>query len=650
MTDHAASRIDDERERVADASTAAAEPRRPAPAAAPSATRSPRRRMRVAASAYGRCWLRCARLSETLTPCPPLRRRSALSRRDVIGVALVSATLLMTELALTRIFSVVMYYHFAFLAISIALFGLSASGVFAYVARRWLDRYPTRVLLARQAAIYAACTVVALFVLVRLRVGLNYTPRNLAADARHLRAGGAALLHRRPRHHARDLALLVADQCRLRRRSDRRGRRLPRADPAARPARRAGRRPDRGRAGADRRRALRAGRQPRAVSPASARRHGRRCWPDSCPASPSSTSPTPRATPSDRVLFSKWNSFSRIGVYERTHGDWSLSYKYNGPLPDTRYMDIDSAASTPILHLEPDLANVQYLRYELTALAYHLKERRLRAGDRASAIPSPARAPGSARPGFSALVIGPGGGRDLVSALVFGAERVDGVEINPIIADDVMRDRFREYSGGIYTNPARPHHHRRRAELRAPDAGPLRRHPGIAGRHLGGDGRRRLHADREHAVYGRGVQRLPRPPHRRRRAHDHAVGARRPAPDLAGAGGVRIARLGRRVAPGHRPARSGRDVPAEEDAVHRRRSGAAAERIRAARISTCCTRPASTDPPRSSRPTIRSTGRTPGDYAQADSARRTASGSSPSSPTTSVRRPTIGRSISTRRS
>ena len=51
--------------------------------------------------------------------------------RRLAGVALVSAALLMTELALTRIFSVVMYYHFAFLAISIALFGVSASGVFA---------------------------------------------------------------------------------------------------------------------------------------------------------------------------------------------------------------------------------------------------------------------------------------------------------------------------------------------------------------------------------------------------------------------------------------------------------------------------------------------------------------------------------------
>ena len=73
------------------------------------------------------------------------------------------------------------------------------------------------------------------------------------------------------------------------------------------------------------------------------------------------------------------NSFSRIGVYERTHGDWSLSTNYTGTLPDTRYMDIDSAASTPILHLDPALANVQYLRYELTALAYHLKEQRLEA-------------------------------------------------------------------------------------------------------------------------------------------------------------------------------------------------------------------------------------------------------------------------------
>src|SRR2546421_1176997 len=99
--------------------------------------------------------------------------------RDLAAVALVSATLLMTELALTRIFSVVMYYHFAFLAISIALFGVSASGVFAYVARRRLDRYDSDALLAIESLVYACGTVAALFWLVRLRVGLNYSPHNL---------------------------------------------------------------------------------------------------------------------------------------------------------------------------------------------------------------------------------------------------------------------------------------------------------------------------------------------------------------------------------------------------------------------------------------------------------------------------------------
>src|SRR5256885_4757378 len=81
------------------------------------------------------------------------------SARHLAGVALVSATLLMTELALTRIFSVVMYYHFAFLAISIALFGISASGVVAYIARRRLARWPVDTLLGTQSLVYAVCTV-----------------------------------------------------------------------------------------------------------------------------------------------------------------------------------------------------------------------------------------------------------------------------------------------------------------------------------------------------------------------------------------------------------------------------------------------------------------------------------------------------------
>ncbi|HEX2309482.1 MAG TPA: hypothetical protein VHH91_02090, partial [Vicinamibacterales bacterium] len=102
-----------------------------------------------------------------------------LPRSTAAGVALTSAALLMTELALTRLFSVTMYYHFAFLAISIALFGLSASGVYVFVARAWLQAREPNGLLAAHALAFAASCVVALALLVRIRVGLNYSPENL---------------------------------------------------------------------------------------------------------------------------------------------------------------------------------------------------------------------------------------------------------------------------------------------------------------------------------------------------------------------------------------------------------------------------------------------------------------------------------------
>jgi hypothetical protein len=100
-------------------------------------------------------------------------------RRTLIGVGLISATLLLTELALTRIFSVVMYYHFAFLSISIALVGLSASGVGAYIFRKPLERWTTERLLSRASLIYSALTLIALFFLVRIHPELTYSPKNL---------------------------------------------------------------------------------------------------------------------------------------------------------------------------------------------------------------------------------------------------------------------------------------------------------------------------------------------------------------------------------------------------------------------------------------------------------------------------------------
>jgi len=73
---------------------------------------------------------------DTVHQAPPKIERRGWPQ-VYFGVAATSLATLLLELALTRVFSVVYFYHFAFLAISIALFGLGAGGVFSYVAAGW---------------------------------------------------------------------------------------------------------------------------------------------------------------------------------------------------------------------------------------------------------------------------------------------------------------------------------------------------------------------------------------------------------------------------------------------------------------------------------------------------------------------------------
>lgn len=356
----------------------------------------------------------------------------------------------MTELALTRIFSVTMYYHFAFLAISIALFGLSASGVYVFLARRRLLSRPVPGLLAAHALAYALATTVSLAVLVRLRVGLNYSVRNLvlmltvyALAALPFLTGGAVITLAISRLAGRINLVYAADLlgasagCLLL---------LPLLDRLGAPGV-----------------VLATVSLAAAAAICFAGLRARRFvsvallllvipWTLHLTRLVSFDISVTKGHEHDTVLFSKWNSFSRVAVYDRKHGDWSLSPTYTGSMPDTRFMDIDSAASTPIIGFQGNLGDVRYLGAELTSLGYYLAPGN-GALDAKDILTADGTTPGRNRSGFSTLVIGPGGGRDLLSALVFGASRVDGVEINPIIARDVMQDRFRGFSGNLYHRP-----------------------------------------------------------------------------------------------------------------------------------------------------------------------------------------------------
>jgi hypothetical protein len=67
------------------------------------------------------------------------QERSRLTGWTYAGLFLVALTTLTYEILLTRIFSVTMLYHFAFVAISVAMFGMTAGALIVYL---WPERFP----------------------------------------------------------------------------------------------------------------------------------------------------------------------------------------------------------------------------------------------------------------------------------------------------------------------------------------------------------------------------------------------------------------------------------------------------------------------------------------------------------------------------
>ena len=120
----------------------------------------------------------------------------------------------------------------------------------------------------------------------------------------------------------------------------------------------------------------------------------------------------------------RWNTYSRIMVSDASTGAPALW----GPSPITpalevsqRKLDIDGDAATAMYQFNGDLTKLDFLRYDITNLAYIIRNK-----------------------GRSA-VIGVGGGRDLLSAYAFGFRDVTGVELNPIFID-LLTHEFRDYN------------------------------------------------------------------------------------------------------------------------------------------------------------------------------------------------------------
>ncbi len=129
-------------------------------------------------------------------------------------------------------------------------------------------------------------------------------------------------------------------------------------------------------------------------------------------------------------LYERWNAYSRVTVYpERPWPHtWGLSSQYEGPFLGHMLMLIDAVAGTPIQEFHGDFEEVAFLQYDLPSFAYYLVDRP------------------------QVLVIGPGGGRDVLAALASGATYVTAVEVNPAVVEAV-EGPFADYAGHVYARP-----------------------------------------------------------------------------------------------------------------------------------------------------------------------------------------------------
>jgi hypothetical protein len=373
----------------------------------------------------------------TIPPAVTPEPRSA----TYVGLFLVALATLMLEILLTRIFSVTMLYHFAFVALSVAMFGMTAGALLVYLAPRWFP--PERVHQRLAAAAVAFPIVMVLSFMTQLSIPFRLHPSVIAIYAIVLTytviavpfvvSGVAVCLaltgfpRAVSRLYAADLAgaalgcillivvldwsdgptavLWIAFVASIGGMAFARGARSHRLSTLALAS--------------------------TLVIGGAAAFHTALVW---------KGTPVFRilytkgsAAIESRPLYDKWNSYSRVRVtgnpdYLSPVQGWGLS-----PIVPQRrlhqlQLDIDVWAGTVMTKYDGNPETLDHLKYDVTNIAYYLRQ------------------------GQNALVIGAGGGRDVLSALLFGAGTVTAVDINKDIIRTV-NGRFGDFTGHLDRDP-----------------------------------------------------------------------------------------------------------------------------------------------------------------------------------------------------
>lgn len=357
------------------------------------------------------------------------------STKTYVGLACVTAATMFVEIVLTRIFSVILWYHFAFVAISLAMLGMAGGAMYVYLRR---DQFPAAGALqaiSRLTGLFGGAVVLAYvlalgvafrleshpvaFVSLGLIVGFWGVPFflsgmivSIALTRTNLPVG---------RLYAVDL-VGAALGCLLVQ---------PALSVLGPPA-------SLGLTGlllvmvatwtdADGAREMKFSRAAGLTMLA--------CFTALCYLSPALFSPTWVKGEWERTPEQvRWNAYSRIAVFPAEDvppSGWGMGSKLKArqwPKITTHYENIDATAATWITRVNGDFAQHRYLAYDVTNVPYALRET------------------------GNVAVVGVGGGRDILSAEVLGRHQITGIELNAIFVRLLKQD-YAAFSGGLVDLP-----------------------------------------------------------------------------------------------------------------------------------------------------------------------------------------------------
>ena len=355
-----------------------------------------------------------------------------------LGVFFTSLSAIVLEISLTRIFSVVLWYHFAYLVVSIALFGIGAGGLIAFFLANYLEKQVTRHL-ASIALAQSASVVMCLLFITNANINIDFSLAGfvdllsvyLLCTAPFLLTGlSLALAFRHFREHAHKvyffdlvgsaigcviflvaisyisgpavvlLSAFLAAFASAFYTMARLG-----TVPVAKAAL----------VGAAMLGLVVISAQTQVFAIKYTKTYEERA----------------------DLLYEKWSPLARITVYPKIFWTenqdspfgWGMSRSYTSTDPiEQLWIEQDANAGTPITRFEGDFSKLEFLKHDVTSIPYHMK------------------------PNSKVFIVGVGGGRDVLTALAFGNPTVRGCDINPVTVK-LIQQRFREFSGGLYDRP-----------------------------------------------------------------------------------------------------------------------------------------------------------------------------------------------------